>query len=228
MKRTSAKLTPLAALIATMTLGLSGCGFTLIDKEPAPAIYDLHAPTKMEQAGDPVSWQLIVEEPSSVKALGTNRITLVREGNSVEYYKGARWTDRGPRLIQARIIEALEDSGRIASVGRETSGLNADVRLKMDLRKFQAVYDGAGAPTIEIEISGKLLDSRSRDIVATEIFTTAEVADSSRLNDIVRAYNKALGKTARKMALWTLATYRAEPSAIEENTDSDATSQSDQ
>lgn len=196
-------------LALVLSLPMAGCGFTLIDQEPAPAIYDLRAP-HVDKGGDPVTWQLVVEEPDALKTLGTNRIMLVRGGNEIQFYKGARWSDRGPRLIQSRLIEALENTGRIASVGNESSGINADVRLTLDLRDFEAVYEGSGAPTVKVTLSAKLLDSRSRDVSAARIFSASSEARSGRLDDIVDAFDDALGRAIVDIASWTLAKGEAE------------------
>lgn len=201
MKTNLSKLS-ISALTLSVSLSLAGCGFTLIDSQPPAAIYDISAP-EMSGAGDPVTWQLIVEEPGTVRALSTNRITLVRDGNSIQYFKDARWSDRGPRLIQARMIETLENTGRIDAVGRETSGLNADVRLKTELRAFQAVYDGGAAPTIEVALSAKLISTKSREVIAAQVFSSSKEASSGRIADIVSAFDEALGDVALEISDWT-------------------------
>lgn len=191
---------------AVLSLLLVGCsGFSLIEQQPAPSLFDLKSPS-VSEGGEKVDWQLIVEEPDSVRALGTNRITLMRPGNEIQYYKGARWADRGPRLLQARLIEVLEDSGRIISVGRETSGINADYRLKTELRDFHADHTGSGAPKIVITLSAKLLEAKTRHIVAAQIFTVSETSDSGRLEDIVAAFDLASGKLTLKVSDWALDT----------------------
>lgn len=188
---------------AVLSLLLGGCGITLIDAQPPASIYDLSAPA-IEGGGETVTWQLVVEEPGAVRALGTNRITLYRSGNEIQYFKGARWSDRGPRLIQSRIIETLEATGRIVSVGRETSGIHADYRLKTELRDFQAVYDKSGAPRIVVTLSAKLFDTKSRRVVAARVFTASERAGSSRLDAIVRSFDSVLGQVTVEVSDWAL------------------------
>ena len=202
MKNMSSKRSIIA--IIPLSLALAGYGFTLIDSQPPAAIYDISAPN-VSKDGERVPWQLIVEEPGTVRALSTNRITLVRDGNSIQYFKDARWTDRGPRLIQARLIETLENTGRIDAVGRETSGLNADIRLKSELRSFQAVYGSGQVPTIKVELSTKLVSSKSREVLAAEVFSASSKADSGRIADIVAAFDEALGDVAIQMSDWAFA-----------------------
>ncbi len=189
--------------IVLFSVLLAGCGFTLIDTQPPPQIYDLSAPD-VSTDGDAVTWQLIVEEPSSIRALGTNRIALKHSDNSIQYYQGARWSDRGPRLIQARLIEALEDTGRIMSVGGETSGLNAKFRLKSSLRNFHADVGGGGSPTIMVKVSLKLLNARTREVVATILLEKEVTSRSGKTVDVVRAFDEAVQDVTLRAAAWTL------------------------
>ena len=188
-------------LVVMCAASLAGCGISLIDTQPAPEIYDLGSPT-MNDGGEAVTWQLIVEEPSAIRALGTNRVALRRGGNSILYYKGARWSDRGPNLIQARLIEALVDTGRIMSVGGETSGINARYRLKSNLRVFHAEVNGGA--TAVIGLSVQLLDVRTRKIVATTLVEKRVKAHSGKIGDVVTAYDEAAQDAIRELAEWVL------------------------
>lgn len=190
-------------VVALLSLFLAGCGVTLIDTQPPPEIYDLMAPD-VSTDGGVVTWQLIVEEPSAIRALGTNRIALKRSDNSIQYYHGARWSDRGPRLFQARMIEALEDTGRIMSVGGETSGLNARYRLKSSLREFQSQVDGGGAPTVSVVLSAKLLNSRTREVIAMTLLEEKVKARSSNIGDVVGAFDEAVKAVVGEATSWVL------------------------
>lgn len=194
---------------ALFSVSLAGCGFSLIDTQPPPQIYDLTAPD-VSTAGDAVTWQLIVEEPSTIRALGTNRIALRRSDNSIQYYQGTRWSDRGPRLFQARVIEALEDTGRIMSVGGETSGLNAKFRLKSNLRDFHAEVGGGGAPTVSVTLSAKLLNARSREVMATTLIEKKVKAGSGKIDAVVSAFDEAVQAVAGEAATWVLETGEAQ------------------
>lgn len=196
--------TEIRVLVVTLlSLFLAGCGITLIDTQPPPEIYDLAAPD-VTTDGDAVTWQLIVEEPSAIRALGTNRIALKRSDNSIQYYHGARWSDRGPRLLQARIIEALEDTGRVMSVGGETSGLNARYRLKSSLREFQSQVDGGGAPTVSVVLSAKLLNSRTREVIAMTLLEKKVKARSGNIGDVVGAFDEAVKTVVGEATSWVL------------------------
>lgn len=189
--------------LSFLSLPLAACGITLIDTQPAPQIYDLSAPGQSTQ-GEAVAWELIVEEPGTVRALGTNRIALKTRDNSIQYYQGARWSDRGPALVQSRIIEALENSGRIMSVGSETSGINAKFRLKSNLRNFDADVSGSGKPTIKVVLNVKLFSARTRSIVATRLLAANVEARSGKMRDVVTAFDEAVLDITQQTATWVL------------------------
>lgn len=192
-----------ALVLSFLALPLAACGFTLIDTQPAPQIYDLTAPVAVT-GGEAVDWELIVEEPVTVRALGTNRIALKTRDNSIQYYQGARWSDRGPALVQSTIIETLENSGRILSVGAETSGINSKYRLKSNLRNFHADISGGGKPTIKVTLNAKLFSARTRGIVATQLLETEVAARSGKMTDVVKAFDEATQDITRQAAAWAL------------------------
>lgn len=189
--------------ISFLALSLGACGISLIDTQPPPQIFDLTAPSGVS-GGEAVNWELIVEEPEALKALGTNRIALKNADASIKYYQGARWSDRGPVLLQARLIEALENSGRIMSVGSETSGLNASFRLKSNLRDFHADVSNARRPTITVTLNAKLFNARSRTIVATKLISAEVQASSGKTAAIVKAFDEAAQDVTRQAVAWVL------------------------
>lgn len=201
--KTAAAIVAKALALTFLALPLAACGFTLIDTQPPPQIYDLSAPAAATD-GEAVTWELIVEEPITVRALGTNRIALKTRDNSIQYYQGARWSDRGPSLLQARIIEALENSGRIMSVGSETSGINAKYRLKSNLRNFHADISNGKRPTVTVTLSAKLFSARTRNIVATRLLSVDVEARSGKMGDIVKAFDEASQDITRQAAAWVL------------------------
>lgn len=192
-----------ALALAFLALPIASCGVTLIDTQPPPQIYDLSAPDAATE-GAPVVWALIVEEPATVRALGTNRIALRRSDNSIQYYQGARWSDRGPALMQSRIIEALENSGRILSVGSETSGIKSRYRLKSNLRDFHSDLGTGSKPTIRVTLNAKLFSVRTRDIVATRLLTKDVQARSGKMGDVVKAFDEAAQDVTGQAVAWVL------------------------
>ncbi len=91
------------------------CGCSGLLGAPAPATFDLQAPA-MEKKRGASAVQLMVSPPVAVKTIDTDEI-LVKGGNGrIAYFSGVAWGDRLPRLFQARLVEALANSGAFRAV----------------------------------------------------------------------------------------------------------------
>jgi cholesterol transport system auxiliary component len=65
----------------------------------APTTYDLIAPRSFAASAKPARWQLVVNEPTAVHALDTDRIMVRPRADQISYYKGVAWSDRLPHLL---------------------------------------------------------------------------------------------------------------------------------
>ena len=95
-------------------LGLVGCALPAAQGRRPPTISSRRAPSR--RAKQPAPWQLVVYEPTAVHALETDRLMVRPSADQVSYYKGIAWSDRLPRLVQARIIETFQNSGAVKAV----------------------------------------------------------------------------------------------------------------
>ena len=112
---------------------LAGCG-ALPGGGPPADMFTL-TPKNTFDAGLPsVDWQLVVEEPSAAGGLQVQNIALRTRAIELQYFAGARWTERAPRMVQTLLVESFENSGKIVAVGRQTIGLRSDFNLKIELR----------------------------------------------------------------------------------------------
>ena len=198
-----------AVLVCGVALGgaLAGCGGLLPDPGPLPTLYTLTPKSTFREDLPTVEWQLVVEEPRAAGALATQSIAIRTDPVELQYFAGARWTERAPTLIQTLLVESFENTGKIVAVGREAIGLRSDYNLRSDLREFQAEYDDPDSPPlIRVRINAKLIRQPRREIVASQTFEfTARAADNGTRAAIV-AFDEALGKVLRRVVEWTLTT----------------------
>jgi cholesterol transport system auxiliary component len=120
-------------------LGLIGCA--LAGGGRPPSTYDLVAPRSFAAAPRPAAWQLAVYEPTAVHALETNRLMVRPQADQVSYYKGVAWSDRLPRLVQARIIQTFQNSGAVKAVSASTVSMLSRRSARLPDR-----CDGAARP----------------------------------------------------------------------------------
>ena len=171
---------------------LSACSNIIGPPESAP-LYLLSPRNPSARSGSPVRWQLTVVLPVAPDSLDTTRIMLTQPNGQMDYYASANWQDRLPFLVQGSLVEALEESGRMPAVGRDTEGLKSDFLLITDIRAFQARYDTADvAPTAMVRIVAKMVAARTRTIVLTVDAHNETQATQNSVAAVVAAFNQAL------------------------------------
>jgi cholesterol transport system auxiliary component len=192
----------------TLLLGvlfLTGC--SLPGSSPPPQLFTLTPKNTFVEGLPTITDQILIETPVAAAGLDTGRIALNRSATTLDYFAGVSWTDRAPAMVQTLMVESFENSGRVVSVGRDTIGLRADFVLKSELREFQAEYasaDDSGPPQIHVRINAKLVAMPRRNIEASKTFEALEQARSASFQDIIAAYDDALGKVLRRLVEWSL------------------------
>ena len=188
--------------VVVWVLSLTGCGALGPAKSEEFATFSLDAPAGAS-SGAPVSWQLRIDEPLAPAPIASVRIARRDPDGGFGVFKGARWSERAPELIEGALVRAFEDSGRIRGVARSDSALRGDYLLVSELRDFEADYSG-GEPVVKFVLSAKLLDARTNDAVASRVFTESEPAKGRDINAIVRAFGACAGRLVPAVRDWVL------------------------
>ena len=123
------RLRSFAVLALGLAVALMGCGGLLPNPGPLPTLYTLTPKNTFRDDLPTVTHQLVVEEPRAAGALATQSIAIRTDPVELQYFAGARWTERAPRLIQTLLVESFENTGKIVAVGREAIGLRAPLRI---------------------------------------------------------------------------------------------------
>jgi len=190
--------------LASCLVPLAGC--SLLFPPSAPQLYRLTPQTGDVARGPPVRAQLVVDAPTAPESLDTDRIALTRNQIELDYFAGSAWTDRVPRLLQGLIIDALENSGRIVAVGRDSSDISPDYQLQTDLRDFQARYTGSGGqpPTIVVRLAADLVKLPDRRVIGSMMAAKEVPATRNDLDSVVAAFDAATGEVIPQIVDWTL------------------------
>lgn len=186
-----------ALLASVLATGLAACAST------APsALYGLNAPRNVEVAAARSSRQILVPQPSALQALDTENIAVVDAGPVYTYFPRAAWSDTLPKVVQAKIIETLENTGRLRGVGRPGEGLLIDYQLQTDLRAFELRIDGQDRAYVEI--AARLLDDRSGRARESRVFSAEVPSRGVSVEQAVEAMNAAVDQVLSEMAAWVL------------------------
>lgn len=195
MGQVSKALRMVMALAAVAALG--ACA-SIIPKAP-DNIYDLAAPESIgPTSGTPR--QILVPEPSALKSLDTERIAARPSDLEYAYLPKAVWTDRLPKLLQTKLMETLQNTGRVRAVGVPGQGLLIDYQIVMDVRAFEIADSEA-----VVSLSVKLMNDRNGRVRGTRIVEARAPVSGSANGDYVSALNAAMNQAFSEIASWVLA-----------------------
>ena len=196
-KARPASLASLGAL-AALTLCVAACAGSVFGPDLVPT-FDLTAPQPAHTQTAPRG-QLVVSEPSALSILDSDRIVVRSADDQVAHLANAQWSDRLPRLLQSRLVEALENAGRARPVGTPDDRFSADYQLVTELRAFEISV--ISVPVAEVEISAKVVTERGGKILASQVFHASVPARSSSGPDAVAALDQAFHQVATALVQW--------------------------
>lgn len=193
---------------AVIALGLLLGGCSILPRSEAPEIYLLPATSAQATAHpETLPESLRIVTPQTSRALDSNRIAVVPQGNLITTYQGARWSDRAPRLLRDRLLDAFRADGRFAAVSSAEAQLQTDLELTGDLRAFQTEYV-QGKPVVVIRYDAQLVQSRSQKIVATHRFDIRQPVAGKEVPQVVTAFGQAADQLAAEVIGWVATSAR--------------------
>ncbi len=189
--------TGLLVLLPVMAGLLTGCGGSAKNDT-----FDLSVSSpQVSQAPSLKSRQLLIADPTALKALDSENIVVRLSGSEVQYLANSQWSDKLPRMVQSKLVEAFEDTGKLGGVGRPGQGLAIDYQVVTDIRAFEV---DTTKNIAYIEISVKLLNDKNGTVRAQEVFrSSARVSGSGNAN-LVKALDNAFASSSREIVNWTL------------------------
>ncbi|MDQ7019784.1 MAG: ABC-type transport auxiliary lipoprotein family protein [Robiginitomaculum sp.] len=191
-----AKLVILAA-----SLVLASCVSLLPKPGPDPDIFRLSEIALPDDlAASPV---VMVELPRTPKALRNNRMAVIEGKQGIAYTTGARWAAAVPQIMAELLGDSMLATGRLNVVSPQ-EGVHPRYGLITEIRHFEIVYDqGAeAAPLGRVTIRAKLINRRSRTVIAQRHFDAQVRASENRLSAIAAAVDSAAHQGGRALGAW--------------------------
>ncbi|MCB1477383.1 MAG: ABC-type transport auxiliary lipoprotein family protein [Tepidamorphaceae bacterium] len=178
---------------------LAGCA---VVQGPPPETYDLTAPRDFSGKVGGTRAQLLIANPSSVSVLDSERIVVRPDPYVVTYLKGAQWTDKLPKLLQTRIVQAFENTGNVRAVGRPGEGLLIDYQVVLDIRNFEI---DSSSGTAQVLISAKIMNDRNGRVLASQQIGGQASINGGGNDEMVAALDSASQAAIDQLVRWTLA-----------------------
>ena len=180
-----------------LSVALAGCA-SILPQTPS-AIFDLSAPGAAAEAGGG-SVQILVPTPSALSALDTQRIAARPSPAEYAYLPNAVWADTLPNLLQVRLMETLQNTGRIRAAALPGQGLLINYQLVVDIRSFELTGEGAVA-----EFVVKLMDDSNGRVISSRIFREVAPVASAENAAVVAGLDAAMDAAFLDITDWALA-----------------------
>lgn len=191
----------LVSRVVALAILLQGCA-VLPGGGPAPLdTYELSAPAPKAANGRRRT-QVLINEPSALKALDGQNIVIKSGPGVIQFLKGAQWADRLPRIVQARLAESFQRSGAFGGVGRPGEGLAIDFQVLIEIREFEIRVDGNQTAAVELFV--KILNDRNGVVRASRTFKATSPVSGAGNDAYIAALDQAFGEAASEMVGWSV------------------------
>lgn len=140
-----------------------------------------------------------VAEPVGIQPFEADRIIVREPGGALSFLGGGQWADRLPRLIQTRLIQSLENSGRLKSVSRPGDKVVSEYQLISEIRAFDIA---AGTSEAVVDISAKIVTEGTGKVVAARVFTARVPVPKVDAASAAVGLDAALARVLAEMVAW--------------------------
>jgi cholesterol transport system auxiliary component len=184
---------------AALVLFLPGCALLGGGSKPLDT-YDLTAPqpTPGKRAR---RLQVLIANTTAIKTFDSQNIVIEPRPGAIEYLKGVQWADRLPQVVQARLAETFQKSGRFGGVGQPGEGLAIDYQVIANIRSFDIRVDGGERADVELYI--RVLNDRNGVVRAEKLFSATTPVSGAGNDAYVRALDHAFGQVANEILDWS-------------------------
>ncbi|WEX11588.1 ABC-type transport auxiliary lipoprotein family protein [Chelativorans sp. AA-79] len=187
--------------LVILSLILGGCAAIPGFGPPPVDAYDLSAPLLQPVSARRARTQILVPEPAALKLLDGQDVAIRTASGALQLLGGARWSDRLPKLVQSRLVEAFQRTDRLAGVGRPGEGLAIDYQVIVDIRAFEV---RVGSDQAHVELFVKVLDDRSGQVRASRDFVTSAPVTGTGDEAFIAALDQAFNAAVADIVAWSL------------------------
>jgi len=190
-------------LVAASAFALSGCISLLPEAEPN-ALYRLSNHVPAEGIVDHDAPVVRIARPVAPRALASDRVALDTGEGRLAYMAGVNWVSAAPVLVQELVIDTFDRRSSALVAARPDDGVASSWDLRLEIRRFEAVYDQGdnAAPRIDVSIRARLIDTGNREVSSVRTFEASQRADANRQPRIIDAFSRASSDVSRDLVDW--------------------------
>jgi cholesterol transport system auxiliary component len=187
--------TTIAALLLALSVSACASSKKLDTFDLSSTSPDVSTPKKQGR-------QILIAAPSALKALDGENIVVRSGPNSISFLKGAQWADRLPNIVQSRLLQAFESTGRLGGVGRPGEGLAIDYQVISDIRTFNINVSSGRIAIVEIAV--KILNDKNGTVRSSRVFRATSPVSGEGNASYIAALDRAFDSAASDIVTWTL------------------------
>lgn len=155
-------------------------------------------------ASEARAWRLTVDRPLAIAPFDGTRIAVAPAPGEIQFYKGARWRDSVPVLLQDLLLQAFDDAPEHVRATAVVNGGRVDFVLHSNLRTFMAEYHHARFPVVNVQLAVQLVRRSDSEIVAAHTFAVQEDCKSTQMPAVFSAFQDATNQIVREVVAWTV------------------------
>jgi cholesterol transport system auxiliary component len=191
--------------LTALAVSLSAC-ISLFPKSDPSQLYrfDGAAPPAAGEAPAPSArFGVTRANGSFVQSAASDRILTV-DGDQVAYIAESRWVSPAAVLFNEAMTRAFDaNTGAARLMSRGERG-RADYFMRVDVTRFEAVYDRGTKAAPEIAVTLRVALVRADRTLAGSTLIEANVrAADNRVSAIVAAFDQAVGQALGELIAWT-------------------------
>ena len=146
--------------------------------------------------------QILVPEPTALKSLDSEQVVVRVSPSEIQYLSNSQWGDRLPRMVQSKLVQTFENTGKLGGVGKPGQGLAIDYQVVADIRAFE--IDARSPKSARVEISVKILNDRNGSVKAQNVFKAQVPVSGDDNAKFIAAINNAFAQVGAQIVDWTL------------------------
>jgi cholesterol transport system auxiliary component len=178
---------------------LAGCASMLPPPPPAANVYLLEAWPKPTGAARQSGKVIEVSMPRARAGFDTAQMVWMDQAHELKVYSRNRWADTPARMLAPLLAQTLAQSGAFQAVVQTPSTVSSNLRLDTELVRLQ--QDFSVKPSrIQLTLGVQLVDTGSRQVIASAEFDESENAPSEDAYGGVRAANLALDRLLARLS----------------------------
>ncbi len=167
--------------------------------------FSLTAPDQRVNSAIRLPGLLLIDEPTAIQLLASDRIVVRDQGGALSYLPGVQWADQLPKLVQSRMIATFENTSRLGSVSRPGDRVTPDYQINTDIRTFE-IDVTTGEAVVELAI--RAVSDETGRIARARIFRSRVPLTGIDPGSAVRGLDAALSAALIDVVTWAGATGR--------------------